>query len=179
MSLQTDPPLCGFFHNKWSFGVVLTVCVILISGAVSCGCLQLPDGSRDDLPPEDAAFLNTSRELPMGGNWAVTCPAEIKSDYPTMYRIAEEQMGLYEIRIQVLSSMPVSVNFQEIKKETLLADEYGRTACEYEMKRAQALMEDNLTAEEELWEIENNAMDESLKHLALAKILYKSEYGII
>lgn len=89
-------------------------------------------------------------------------------------------MGLYDIRIQVLSSMPVSENFQEIKKETLLADEYGRTACEYEMKRAQALMEDNLTAEEEFWEIENNAMDESLIHMARAKILlYKEKYGIL
>ena len=68
--------------------------------------------------------------------------------------------------------------FQEIKDEIIMADECGRTACDYDMKRAMALMEDNLTAEEEFWEIENNAMDESLAHMFEADRLLKEKYGI-
>ena len=39
-------------------------------------------------------------------------------------------------------------------------------------------MESNYTAEDQYWEMENNAMDESLKHLSAAKLLYKARYDL-
>ena len=113
------------------------------------------------------------------GNWAATATAELDSDYQSMYTIAKGEMELYDTRIQVLSSMPVSEEFQEIKEEIIMSDECGRTACEYDMKRAMVYIESNLTANEVLWEIENNAMNESLAHMLEADRLLKEKYGIV
>jgi hypothetical protein len=162
----------------YSSGIALTVCILLLAlASASGGCLNFSENSSNNLTPEDAAFLKTSNSLPMG-KWDATIMAELTGDYQSMYQIAEAQKVLYEQRIQTLSPMPVSDLFADIKNEYCLADEYGMIACEYEMKRALALMESNYTAEDQYWEMENNAMDESLKHLSAAKLLYKARYDL-
>ena len=103
------------------------------------------------------------------GKWDAANIAEIKKDYQNMYLIAKTQKEIYEKRMQALESMPVSDQCREIKNEYRLADEYGMLACECEMNRALTLMESNYTGEEYYWNMENNAMDESLKHLMTAR----------
>lgn len=103
------------------------------------------------------------------GKWDAVNIAELKQDYQNMYLIAKSQKEVYEKRMQSLDAMPVSDQCREIKNEYRLADEYGVLACECEMNRALAFMESNDTGEEYYWNIENNAMDESLKHLMLAR----------
>jgi len=166
------------YLNKRLSVTGLAVCILLIiSASALCGCLQSQGEPKYNLTAEDSAYLEASENLPMG-SWNAASDAEVQEDYQKMYRIAEEQKELYEIRIQKLSSMPVSDTFQEIKDEYQMADEYGLKACEYEMKRAKALMESDPTAEEQYWEIEDDAMDESLKHMALAKKLRIERYGL-
>lgn len=160
----------------YSSGIVLTVCILLLAFAsASGGCLGPSGDSSNNLTPEDAAFLKNSHSLPMG-KWDAANMAELTGDYQSMYHIAEAQKGLYEQRIRTLSPMPVSDLFADIKNEYRLADEYGMLACECEMERALALTESNFTADDHYWEIENNAMDESLKHLYAAKLLYTVRY---
>lgn len=157
----------GFEKHSSGSGVI--VCIFLLLALTSCGCLQTQGSSLNrNLTAEDRAFLNASEDLPMG-KWDAANIAEIKKDYQDMYLIAKTQKEVYEKRMQGLESMPVSDQCREIKNEYRLADEYGMLACECEMNRALAFMESNYTGEEYYWNIENNAMDESLKHLMLAK----------
>lgn len=175
MSVQTD--FRGEASQKrWSLNIGIACVILMVAAAVSCGCMDSSESPKYNLTKEDRAFLKVSDSLPTG-NWAASSIAEIDSDYQSMYAIDEGEVKLYDMRIQVLSPMPVSEEFQEIKDEIIMADECGRTACAYDMKRAMALIEENLTAEEEFWEIEDNAMDESLAHMFEADRLLKEKYG--
>lgn len=176
MSVQTKLR-CEVSQKRWTSKIGIACVILMVALEVSCGCLDSSGSPKYNLTEEDRAFLNATDSLPKG-NWAASSMAEFGSDYQNMYTIEEEEMKLYDTRIQVLSSMPVSEEFQEIKEEIIMSDEYGRTVCEYEMKRTMALIEDNLTAEEELWQIENNAMDDSLAHMFEADRLLKEKYGI-
>ena len=168
----------AFSGEKYSFSIMSIACILLITlASASGGCLNFIGNSSNNLTAEDAAFLKASGAFPMG-KWDAANMAELQGDYQSMYRIAEAQKELYEKRIYFLPPMPVSDLFLDIKNEYCVSDEYGLIACEYEMKRALAFMESNYTAEEEYWGIENNAMDESLKHLFLAKKLYIERYGL-
>ncbi|MDD3622772.1 MAG: hypothetical protein PHQ81_10245 [Methanofollis sp.] len=156
-------------------GVCVVVLLLLVSG--SCGCLHAESGPPDqNHTDEDVAYLEVCEDLP-AGKWDATNGAEVFGHYQKMYQIAEDQKVIYEERMATLALMPVSEDLEKIKEEYRLADEYGLLACEYEMKRALALMDGNATEEQDLWGQEDRAIDESLKHLAQAKKLYREQYG--
>ncbi|MBP2146201.1 hypothetical protein J2129_001655 [Methanofollis sp. W23] len=157
--------------------ILISGVIVLLFASASAGCLHARSEAPDlNLTPEDAAYLEACKDLPMG-KWDATNGAEIFGHYQEMYQIALAQKEVYEKRMEALASMPVSEDLEEIKEEYRLADEYGLLACDYEMQRARALTEGNTTREEEIWGLEDRAMDESLWHLALAKKLYREHYG--
>jgi hypothetical protein len=159
-------------------GRVFPIIAILLIAALS---VLLPGCTGKDpyqnLTAEDAAFLRTSDELPAGA-WAADALAEGQKDYDSMYQIAKTQKETDEKRIRVLSPMPVSADFQDIKEEILLSDKFSVNASEYEMKRAIALKASNAPEDHHNWKLEQKAMDESINHSARADKMVYERYRI-
>jgi hypothetical protein len=163
----------SLFDNIQEFGgIVFTLLAIL--SVVFSGCIG--NDPYQNLTAEDAAFMRTADELPFGV-WAANVPSELTKDYQKMYDIAKAQKEIDENRIRVLSPMPVSEGFQDIKEELLLSDEFGAKASEYEMNWTLAMMASDQGRADRWWDLEEVAMDESINHSARADRLLYERYG--
>jgi hypothetical protein len=155
-------------------GGIAAILLVVLSALLS-GCIG--NNVYQNMTPEDSAFLRTADEMPIG-QWAANVPSELMGDYQKMYDIARAQKEIDENRIRVLRPMPVSEGFRDIKEELLLSDEFSIRASEYEMNWTRAMMASDRVSAGRWWDLEEEAMDESINHTVRADKMICAKYGL-
>lgn len=137
---------------------ILLVFVVggLIFGTVLlAGCMEKHRLPFDNLPPQDAAFMDAYYSIPNGNFEPIIVSSEFRN-YSEMYNKSKIAKDTFENKLMILQSMPTSMGFEDIKKEYCLEIKWEIQLCnDYLNETVIGTNENSLTAHQNQWNAEN------------------------